>query len=621
MSHCGQVEIDVELQTKQKIVLAGNPNVGKSIFFNYLTGIYVSVSNYPGTTLDISSGKMDEAAVFDTPGVYGVGSLNDEERVARDFIMSADLIINVVDASHLERDLFLTQQLIDLDKKMIIALNMMDEVAKNKIEIDLDLLEEELGVPVIPTTAAERTGLAAVKSSLNKAAKGKKTFAFNSKLAAELIKVDDFCQNTADAVMILEEDENIRCQYKTAAAKFKDLREEIYTARRQRVDQIVDSVLTYQTNSSQIARQVGYYLLKPLTAIPALIILLYFIYQFIGVFVAQTVVNFTEGYLFSGIYEPFMQQLIVNTIGLNNFIGELLAGEFGILTMAVTYIFGLLLPLVAGFYFLLSLLEDSGYLPRIAVLTDRLLQKIGLNGRAIIPMLLGFGCVTMATITTRLLGTKRERIISIFLLGLAIPCSAQLGVIAGLIAQLEPFYIIVYLMTIFVVYVLAGTFLNKVLPGESSDLIIDLPPMRVPELKNVFSKTYQQTIAFIKEAGPIFVLGAALITILKKSGLLDFITKLAAPVTVNLLGLPAQTATAFVMGVIRRDFGAAGLTAITLSPAQVTVSLITLTLFVPCIAAMMIMVKERNLKEAIYIWFGSWLIAFIAGGIVNFLIF
>lgn len=621
MSHCGQVEIDVELQTKQKIVLAGNPNVGKSIFFNYLTGIYVSVSNYPGTTLDISSGKMDEAAVFDTPGVYGVGSLNDEERVARDFIMSADLIINVVDASHLERDLFLTQQLIDLDKKMIIALNMMDEVAKNKIEIDLDLLEEELGVPVIPTTAAERTGLAAVKSSLNKAAKGKKTFAFNSKLAAELIKVDDFCQNTADAVMILEEDENIRCQYKTAAAKFKDLREEIYTARRQRVDQIVDSVLTYQTNSSQIARQVGYYLLKPLTAIPALIILLYFIYQFIGVFVAQTVVNFTEGYLFSGIYEPFMQQLIVNTIGLNNFIGELLAGEFGILTMAVTYIFGLLLPLVAAFYFLLSLLEDSGYLPRIAVLTDRLLQKIGLNGRAIIPMLLGFGCVTMATITTRLLGTKRERIISIFLLGLAIPCSAQLGVIAGLIAQLEPFYIIVYLMTIFVVYVLAGTFLNKVLPGESSDLIIDLPPMRVPELKNVFSKTYQQTIAFIKEAGPIFVLGAALITILKKSGLLDFITKLAAPVTVNLLGLPAQTATAFVMGVIRRDFGAAGLTAITLSPAQITVSLITLTLFVPCIAAMMIMVKERNLKEAIYIWFGSWLIAFIAGGIVNFLIF
>jgi ferrous iron transport protein B len=621
MSHCGQVEIDVELQIKQKIVLAGNPNVGKSIFFNYLTGIYVSVSNYPGTTLDISSGKMDEAAVFDTPGVYGVGSLNDEERVARDFIMSADLIINVVDASHLERDLFLTQQLIDLDKKMIIALNMMDEVAKNKIEIDLDLLEEELGVPVIPTTAAERTGLEAVKSSLNKAAKGKKTFAFNSKLAAELIKVDDFCQNTADAVMILEEDENIRCQYKTAAAKFKDLREEIYTARRQRVDQIVDSVLTYQTNSSQIARQVGYYLLKPLTAIPALIILLYFIYQFIGVFVAQTVVNFTEGYLFSGIYEPFMQQLIANTIGLNNFIGELLAGEFGVLTMAMTYIFGLLLPLVAGFYFLLSLLEDSGYLPRIAVLTDRLLQKIGLNGRAIIPMLLGFGCVTMATITTRLLGTKRERIISIFLLGLAIPCSAQLGVIAGLIAQLEPFYIIVYLMTIFVVYVLAGTFLNKVLPGESSDLIIDLPPMRVPELKNVFSKTYQQTIAFIKEAGPIFVLGAALITILKKSGLLDFITKLAAPVTVNLLGLPAQTATAFVMGVIRRDFGAAGLTAITLSPAQVTVSLITLTLFVPCIAAMMIMVKERNLKEAIYIWFGSWLIAFIAGGIVNFLIF
>ncbi|RAK10316.1 ferrous iron transport protein B [Halanaerobium saccharolyticum] len=620
MSHCGQTEIDTELQADKKIVLAGNPNVGKSIFFNYLTGIYVSVSNYPGTTLDISSGKMGDAAVYDTPGVYGVGSINDEERVARDIIMSADIIINVVDASHLERDLFLTQQLIDLDKKIIVALNMMDEVEKNNISIDLEALEKELGVPVIPTTAAKNRGLDKLKHSIDQATKGNSIFTNNQELAEEVKNVESETGNKADALMILEEDENIRSQYsslKTVPA----LREEIYTARRQRVDQITDQVLSYDQNTSQLARKIGAYMLKPVTAIPMLLVLLYIIYQFIGVFVAQTVVGVTEELIFVENYEPFVRNIIANTIGLENFFGQLLAGEYGILTMAVTYIFGLLLPLVAGFYFLLSILEDSGYLPRIAVLMDRLLQKIGLNGRAIIPMLLGFGCVTMATITTRLLGTKRERIISIFLLGLAIPCSAQLGVIAGLIAQLDVFYILVYVLTIFAVYVLAGTFLNKVLPGESSDLLIDLPPIRLPDLKNVFNKTYQQTAAFVKEAGPIFVLGAALITVMQKTGLLALITRGAEPITVNWLGLPAETATAFVMGIIRRDFGAAGLTSIALTPAQITISLITLTLFVPCIAAMMIMIKERNFKESVYIWFGSWITAFITGGLVNLLIF
>lgn len=620
MSHCGQTELDNGLQADKKIVLAGNPNVGKSIFFNYLTGIYVSVSNYPGTTLDISSGKMGDAAVYDTPGVYGVGSINDEERVARDIIMSADIIINVVDASHLERDLFLTQQLIDLDKKMIVALNMMDEVEKNNISIDIQALEKELGVPVIPTTAAKNRGLDKVKHSIDQAVRGNSIFSDNLELKNELKKIKAETKNIVDALMILEEDENIRCQYSDLKA-VPELREEIYTARRQRVDQITDKVLSYDENTGQLARKIGAYMLKPVTAIPMLLVLLYLMYQFIGVFVAQTIVDFTEGYLFAGLYEPFMRNIIGNSIGLENIFGQLLAGEYGILTMAVSYTFGLLLPLVAGFYFLLSILEDSGYLPRIAVLMDRLLQKIGLNGRAIIPMLLGFGCVTMATITTRLLGTKRERIISIFLLGLAIPCSAQLGVITGLIAQLDVFYILVYVLTIFAVYVLAGTFLNKVLPGESSDLLIDLPPIRLPDLKNVFNKTYQQTVAFVKEAGPIFVLGAGLITVMQKTGLLALITRGAEPITVNWLGLPAETATAFVMGIIRRDFGAAGLTSIALTPAQITISLITLTLFVPCIAAMMIMVKERNFKEAVYIWFGSWITAFITGGLVNLLIF
>jgi ferrous iron transport protein B len=334
LNDCSQIEIDQELQADKKIVLAGNPNVGKSIFFNYLTGIYVSVSNYPGTTLDISSGKMGDAVVFDTPGVYGVGSINDEERVARDFIMSADI--------------FLTQQLLDMDKTMIVALNMMDEVEKNNISIDIDALEAELGVPVIPTTAAKNRGLDKVKHAVDKARKGNSIFnngqaenhaqAFKN-IKEEFRELNKKTANTADTLMLLEEDENIRCQYDSLAS-ISDYREEIYTARRQRVDQITAEVLSYDQESGQLARKIGAYMLKPVTAVPLLLVLLYLIYQFIGVFVAQTVVGITEEMIFVETYEPFMRGIISSTIGLDNFIGELLAGEYGILTMAVTYIFG-----------------------------------------------------------------------------------------------------------------------------------------------------------------------------------------------------------------------------------------------------------------------------------------
>ncbi|MGM0602084.1 MAG: ferrous iron transport protein B [Bacillota bacterium] len=618
MDQCSQINIDNSVDADPKIVLAGNPNVGKSIFFNYLTGIYVSVSNYPGTTLDISSGKMENYTVYDTPGVYGVGSINDEERVARDFIISADIIINVVDASHLERDLFLTQQLIDMDKRVIVALNMMDEVEKNDIEIDITTLEKKLGVPVVPTAAAKDRGLLELKEKIDSACSGNKIFADDKNLRQLYKDISNDTDSSAEAVMLLEEDESMICKY---GDNYPELREKIYTLRRKKVDNITAETVHYNLKENGFAANLARYMVKPVTGIPMLIVLLFLIYQFIGVFVAQYIVGFTEGWFFKGHYEPFVRSIISSSVGLDNFLGNLLAGEFGVLTMSATYIFGLLMPLVGGFYLMLSILEDTGYLPRIAVLVDRFLQKIGLNGRAIIPMLLGFGCVTMATITTRLLGTNRERIIAIFLLGLAIPCSAQLGVIAGLIAKLDLFYVVVYVLTIFIIYVLAGTFLNKVLPGESSDLLIDLPPIRLPKLVNVLKKTYQQTAAFVREAGPIFVLGAALITVMEVSGFLNAVTSFARPLITGWLGLPAETTTAFIMGIIRRDFGAAGLTSISLTSAQITVSLITLTLFVPCIAAMMIMIKERNLKEAVYIWFGSWITAFVTGGIVNFLIF
>ncbi|MEG0641936.1 MAG: nucleoside recognition domain-containing protein, partial [Clostridium sp.] len=321
--------------------------------------------------------------------------------------------------------------------------------------------------------------------------------------------------------------------------------------------------------------------------------------------------------VFEPVYEPFIRSIVSLFVGENNIIYTLFAGEYGVLTLTVTYVFGLLLPLVAAFYIFMAIMEDSGYLPRLAALTDRVLTFLGLNGRAIIPMILGFGCITMATITTRILGTKREKIIATTLLGLTIPCSAQIGVIAGMITPLGAKYLSIYMISILIVFVAAGTILNKVLPGKSSDLFIDLSPIRIPKISNVLVKTWTKTKMFIKEAIPLFALGSLIMTLLNESNVLVWIQNAVAPIIENFLGLPKEAATAFVMGIIRRDFGAAGLTNLALTPMQTIVSLITITLFVPCIASVMVIFKERSKVEAISIWIGSFITAFVVGGIVS----
>ena len=606
--HHNGLILDVPAGAK-KIVLAGNPNAGKSVFFNYLTGMYVDVSNYPGTTLEISHGKLGNDVVIDTPGVYGISSFNDEEMAARDVILTADLVINVINALHLERDLFLTQQIIDTGVPVIVALNMIDEAERIGLVIDVDILSEMLGVPVIATAAVKNIGLDQVKENLFNARPGNVLPGIKEHLAAMLPQV----HNQGEALLILEGDPIIAERH---GLKPGTLRETIYLERRRRVNEIEEKAVKVAGRENTIAATLGRWMIRPVTGIPILLLALYLIYKAIGVFVAQTVVEFTEETIMQGYYEPAVSGLISRIVPDGSLLYTFLAGEFGILTMTITYVFGLLLPLVAGFYFFLSLLEDSGYLPRIATLTDRVLTGMGLNGRAIIPLILGFGCVTMATITTRLLGTDREKRIAIFLLGLAIPCSAQLGVIAGMLAALGIHYVILYAAAVISVLVVVGTVLNKVLPGESSDLLIDLPQLRIPRLVNVLQKTFNKSYHFVKEALPLFALGALLITALDVTGALLVLQQWLAPLTVGWLNLPQETATAFVMGVVRRDFGAAGLAGMTLAPLQVVVSLITITLFVPCIASIMMIFKERSKVEAAIMWLGSWVIAFLVGGLV-----
>jgi ferrous iron transport protein B len=605
-------------ENKIKLVLVGNPNVGKSVFFNALTGIYVDVSNFPGTTVDISHGIYKNYIVLDTPGVYGVSSFNDEERVARDVILDGDIILNVVDAVHMERDLFLTQQLIDMGKKVVVALNMMDDVKRNGLQIDIKKLSELLGVPVIPTVAVNKQGMKELKDKIETASTGNSISGIKDKIKSILPKVS----NPAEALLVLEEDENI-IERNNIKEEYP-FREKIYLQRRKRVNEIVNSVVTETKSGASFKTRLSQLMLKPLTGIPILLLTLFIMYQFLGVIIAQTVVGLTEEIIMGTYYNDFIINLFSPLVENYKLFEKFLIGEFGILTMVPIYILGLLLPLVVGFYFLLAILEDSGYLPRIATLVDRLLTKLGLNGRAIIPIILGFGCVTMATITTRILGSKRERFIATMLLGLAIPCSAQLGVIVGMTSAIGLAYFLIYLATIIIVFVLTGTILNHVMPGESTDLLIDIPPLRVPIIKNILSKTYTKTIAFLKEASPLFVIGAVLITFMDHFGILLSIQNAIAPLTEGFLKLPKEVATAFIMGIVRRDFGAAGLFKLAdqgmLNSVQVLISLVVITLFVPCIAAILVIFKERSWKESMLIWFGSMFIAFLVGGFLAFIL-
>ncbi len=609
MNHSNCAPVLQEVEDKKKIVLVGNPNVGKSIFFGSWSGIYVDVSNFPGTTVEITRGKIGEDALFDTPGVYGVSSFNDEERVARDVILSADVVVNVVDATHLERDLFLTLQVVDMGIPMVVALNFCDEAETLGIKVNVRALEAALGVPVIPTSAVNNKGIHEVYAALPQARPGIAL----PEVEQAVLNLLDRIDSRPEALLVLEGDATVAARH---GVETLGERERIYLLRRQQANAIVEAAVTRPEKTARFRDMLGRLCLDPLTGVPILLAVLWSCYQLIGVWVAGDIVGLTEETLMQGLWEPWIRGLVGNHIAEGSIFGQILVGEFGVLTMTVTYLLGLLLPLVLGFYVALSVLEDSGYLPRLATLVDRMMTTIGLNGRAVIPVILGFGCVQLGTITTRILGSNRERTIATAILNFVVPCSAQLGVIFGMLAAVGIKLTLAYAAVIFVCLAVLGTILNRVIPGKSSALLIDLPPMRLPRIGNVLRKTFVRTYFFMKEAYIWFIAGALGVSLLQVSGGLDSWQRLVSPLTRSWLHLPEEASTAFVMGMVRRDFGAAGLTELALSPWQVVVSLVVITLFVPCIASLMILFKERGTREALTVWLGAWVLAFSVGGVL-----
>lgn len=636
----------------ERIALVGNPNVGKSVIFGLLTGKYVTVSNYPGTTVEVSYGNISldskRLVLIDTPGTNSLIPMSEDERVTRDIILKENpsAIIQVADSKNLKRTLLLTLQIAEMGMPMVLALNMADEARDRGIVIDIERLSEILGINVIPTIAPQRKGIKELRVSMLNPRIPKVRVRYHDRIEEYIERISTLLPDSAISkrsisLMILSGDESLREWLKGNLTKetikeIERLRDEcqlkvktslsslINESRLDLATEIAEKVVRYiPAEKGRFFSTIGRISMHPLWGIPVLLAVLFGLYEFVGVFGAGTLVDLLEETVFGNYINPMATKVVKLLIPFE-IIQEMLVGEYGLITVALTYAIAIILPITTTFFIAFAILEDSGYLPRLAIMTNRIFNLMGLNGKAVLPMVLGLGCGTMAVMTSRILETRRERVITTFLLALAIPCSAQLGVILGMLGALSLKATIIWALCIIVVLLISGYLASKLVRGEKTDFFLEIPPIRKPDIMNILIKTLGRVEWYLKEAVPLFILGTFILFLLHKLNLLILIEKAASPVIVNLVGLPEKTTESFILGFLRRDYGAAGLFAMAekglLTPIQSVVSLVTITLFVPCLANFFMIIKEMGLKTALLIIAIVFPTAFLAGGLLNWIL-
>jgi len=542
-----------------KILLMGNPNVGKSALFSRLTGVDVVCSNYPGTTVGYCTGSVfvegDKAELIDVPGTYSLTATSPAESVAVDFIPDGDVIVNVVDATNLERNLLLTMQLLARGKPTIIALNMADETKHLGITIDSAALSERLGVPVVETVAVTGAGI------------------------KELVE-------------------------KMPAARIVTHNQETDDERWKRIGRIVGEVQTIVHRHHTIWDRLEEATIQPITGLPIAAAVLFITFSVIvhaGNFIIENILD----PFFEGVYGPLIRGLVRGAVP-EGIARDILIGtsddfieSFGLLTTGVYVPLDMVLPFVALFYLCLSMLEDSGYLPRLATLMDNLMHKIGLHGTAIVPQMLGLGCNVPGMLATRILETEKQRFISAVLMAMCIPCLAQNALIMGLLAPRGVEWIAVVYGVLLMVYIATGLMLNKAISGESPEILLEIPPYRRPNPMTLLKKTFVRVRYFITDAVPYVMLGVLIVNVLYFSGILDATASVFGPVMSVLFGLPQEAVFALIIGFLRKDVAVGMLAPLALSSAQLAIACTVLALYFPCVATFTVLLKELGLKETL----------------------
>lgn len=669
----GQPPDEATPEQRGGVLLVGNPNVGKSVLFGLVTGHYAHVANYPGTTVEVTHGRNKRGGdeVIDTPGANSLLPSSEDERVTRDIVLehlkAGDVrVLQVCDSRNLRRGITLALELAEIDAPTVLVANMADEARTRGITIDHAALSEALGVDVLPTVATRRQGTGAIASGDLDFRRGighvqyrepieraierampllPKELGGRRGVALMLVAGDKTMSEWAARLVggRLEELSAIRADLRHQSRE--PVRVSIHRARLAAADAIVARVVRQVvTKRREWLRKLGDWAMHPVGGLFVAAAALWVIYQFVGVFGAGTAVDFLESTIFEGYVTPWadvffravlpagLEEFMVGAPGVELGTGPgLLVGDYGLVSMALSYSVAIVLPIVGFFFIAFSIMEDSGYLPRLAVVLDRVFRLIGLNGKAVLPMVLGLGCDTMATMTARILPSNKERVLVTLLLALAVPCSAQLGVILGMLAGLSAWGTLAWLTSVLGVLVVVGYLASKLLPGRTADFVLEIPPMRRPALGSVLIKTVARIEWYLKEAVPLFILGTFVLWVADRMQVLGVIRKAAAPVVESFLGLPTEATDAFLIGFLRRDYGAAGLydlfnDQLSAGPLpveveiQVIVAMVTITLFVPCIANVFMIAKERGGKAALAMTAFIFPFAFVVGGCVNFVL-
>lgn len=559
----------------------GNPNVGKSVIFSRLTGVSVITSNYPGTTVAYTKGYLrlcdEKMEVIDVPGTYTLEPALSAEEVAVEMLNKAieekeSIVINIVDATNLERNLNLTLQLLKKDIPVIVALNLWDEAGHIGVSIDVEQLQKILGVPVVPTVAVTGEGIKNLVERLSEAKKGEYQF--------------DNGERWHEIGRIVEKVQQVKHRHHTFLERLAD------------------------------------FTVKPLAGILVAIVILFATFKIVRL-IGEGLINYLLDPLFNNFYLPLITKTVDHLLPIKS-IHDLLLGttpdplaSFGLLTAGLYIPLVVVLPYLFSFYLALSFLEDLGYLPRLAILLDNVFHRLGLHGYSSIPIILGLGCKVPAVLATRVLETRREKIIAMALILMGAPCMPQTAMIVSIVAPHGGKYLILIFSVLFLVAVITSFLLNKLLGGETPELLIEIPPYRIPKLSILLKKVWLRLSSFIKEAIPLIILGIFFIGILDLLGVINFVSKILGAPLLFMLGLPPETLFVVITGFLRKDVSIALLQSFHLSPKQLVVACIFLVLYLPCISTFFVMTKEMGWRSALKLVAILLFSALLVGGILN----
>jgi len=566
-----------------KILLMGNPNVGKSAVFNRLTGANVIISNYAGTTVEFTKGIMrlagQQVELVDVPGTYTLDPTNKAEQIAVEMLnehTDDDVVVNVVESTNLERSLNLTLQLLKHKIPTVVALNFWDETKHKGISIDIEKLENILKVPCVPICAVTGEGINQLVERIKEAKPSS-----------------------------LEYDEQEKWH---------------------EIGNIVEKVQTITHRHHTLLEKLSDASVKPITGIPIAVIMLFLAFKLIR-FIGEGLIGYVCEPAFEKLWSPMMLKLS-NLLGSEGFVHDLVIGHlvegqidygqsFGLLTTGLFVPLGAVLPYVFAFYLVLSFLEDFGYLPRLAIMVDTLMHRLGLHGLAIVPMLLGLGCNVPGVLSTRILETRRERFISATILAIGVPCAALQAMIVGILGKHGMASLGIVYGTLFIVWLILGVLLNHIVKGRSPEIFVEIPPYRIPYFRGLSKKIWIRMKWFIKEAVPFVLLGVLIVNILYTLGIIQFLGKFAAPVVTRFLGLPSEAVGALIIGFLRKDVAVGMLIPLGLTAKQLIIASVVLAMYFPCVATFATLVKELGVVDMLKSAGIMLISSLVVGGLLN----